>query len=300
MGFPEDTPLAIRSLDEHWNGAGHPDGLKGDEIPLLARICCLAQAVEVFYTAHGPAEAEELARVRRGRWFDPVLVDFFLAEACDGGLWENLAREDLRYEVSRLEPADRVVVAAPERLDLVSRAFAQIIDAKSPFTYRHSEGVAEVAVAIGGRLDFDADARRDLMRAGLLHDIGKVGVSNLILGKPGRLTEAEFAVIKEHPRLTYDILSRITPLRGIAEIAANHHERLDGSGYHRGLTSDRLDVSSRTLAVADMYDALTQDRPYREALPKEKALNILGAESGEKLSPTSVAALGELAGKGAL
>ena len=300
MGFPEDTARAIRSLDEHWDGGGHPDGLKGGEIPLPARICGLAQTIEVFYSAHGPAEAEEVARVRRGRWFDPDLVDALLAAARDGGLWEGLAREDLRHEVSRLEPADRVLAATPERLDLVSRAFAEIIDAKSPFTYRHSEGVAEVAVAMGERLGFDADARRDMLRAGLLHDIGKLGVSNRILDKPGRLTEAEFVEIKKHPGLTYDILSRITPFHGIAETAANHHEKLDGSGYHRGLTGDSLDLPSRVLAVADAYDALTKERPYREALPEEKALGILKEDSGDRLCAKSVAVLEELASEDAL
>jgi putative nucleotidyltransferase with HDIG domain len=300
MGFPEETARAIRSLDEHWDGAGHPDGLKGEEIPLLARVCGLAQTVEVFYKAHGPAAAEEVARVRSGRWFDPELVDAFLAAARAGGLWESLARADLRHEVSRLEPADRVLVATPERLDLTSRAFAEIIDAKSPFTYRHSEGVSEVAVAMGERLGFDADARRDLMRAGLLHDIGKLGVSNRILDKPGRLTDAEFARIREHPKLTHDILSRITPFRRIAETAANHHEKLDGSGYHRGLRGKDLDLPSRILAVADVYDALTQERPYRQALPKEKALGILAGESGARLCPRSVAALEELAAEDAV
>lgn len=300
MGFPEETALAIRSLDEHWDGAGYPDGLRGDEIPLLARICGLAQTVEVFYTAYGQAEAEEVARVRSGRWFDPGLVDCFLAEAREDGLWDNLAREDLRREISRLEPADRVLAATPERLDLVCRAFAGIIDAKSPFTYRHSEGVAEAAVAMGERLGLDADARRDMMRAGLLHDMGKLGVSNRILDKPGRLTAEEFARVKEHPKLTYDILSRIAPLRGIAETAANHHEKLDGSGYHRGLEADRLDLPSRILAVADIYDALTQERSYREALPKEQALEILAAESGKELCPTCVAAIEELAGEDAI
>ena len=295
MGFPEETALTIRSLDEHWDGAGHPDGLRGEDIPLLARICGLAQTVEVFYTAHGRAEAEEVARVRSGRWFDPELVDCFLAEAREGGLWGELAREDLRREVSRLEPADRVMAATPERLDLVARAFAEIIDAKSPFTYRHSEGVAAAAVAMGELLGFDADERRDMMRAGLLHDMGKLGVSNRILDKPGRLTDEEFARVKEHPKLTYDILSRIAPFRGISETAANHHEKLDGSGYHRGLTADRLDLPSRILAVADIYDALTQERSYREALPKEKALEILAAQSGKGLCPTCVAAIDELA-----
>lgn len=300
MGFPEETAQAIRSLDEHWDGAGHPEGLRGDQIPLLARICGLAQTVEVFHTAHGPAAAEEVARVRSGRWFDPYLVDVLLAEARGGRLWQSLAREDLRHEISRLEPADRVLAATPERLDLVSRAFAEIIDAKSPFTYRHSEGVAEVAVAMCERLGFDADAKRDMMRAGLLHDMGKLGVSNRILDKPGRLTEAEFARVKEHPRLTYDILSRVTPFRGIAETSANHHEKLDGSGYYRQDAGERLDLPSRILAVADIYDALTQERPYREALPKEKALEILAAESGKQLCPKSVAVLDELAREDAL
>jgi len=299
IGFPEETAQAIRSLDEHWDGAGYPDGLKDDDIPLLARVCSLAQTVEVFYTAHGPAAAEEIAGVRRGRWFDPYLVDVFLAEA-RGGLWQSLAREDLRREVSRLEPAERVLAATPERLDLVSRAFAEIIDAKSPFTYRHSEGVTEVAVAMSERLGFDAYAKQDMRRAGLLHDIGKLGVSNLILDKPGRLTSEEFARVKEHPRLTLDVLSRIGPFRRIAETAANHHEKLDGSGYHRGLTADQLDSPSRILAVADIYDALTQERPYRAALSKEKALEILAAESGKDLCPTSVAVLDELAAEEAV
>jgi HD-GYP domain-containing protein (c-di-GMP phosphodiesterase class II) len=128
-----------------------------------------------------------------------------------------------------------------------------------------------------------------------LHDVGKLGVSNRILDKPGKLTDAKFAEIKKHPKLTQEILSCITPFRGIAEAAANHHEKLDGSGYHRELTAPDLDLPSRTLVVADVYDALTQIRPYREALPKEKALEILTREGGRGLCPTSVATLNELA-----
>ena len=114
MGFPEGTAQAIRALDEHWDGAGHPDGLKGEEIPLLARIAGLAQTVEVFYAAYGPSGAAEVARKRRGEWFDPALVDVFLAEAHAGGLWEALGEADLPRSVSLMEPADRVITAAPE------------------------------------------------------------------------------------------------------------------------------------------------------------------------------------------
>ena len=300
MGFPEETARAIRSLDEHWDGRGHPDGLKGEEIPLLARICGLAQTVEVFFSAHGPAGAEEVAPVRSGRWFDPALVEVLLAEARECCLWEDLSRKDPDLEVTRLEPADRVLEATPERVDLVARAFGEIIDAKSPFTYRHSEGVARTATAIADRAGLGPEAKRDLMRASLLHDIGKLGISNRILEKRGALTEREFAAIMRHPKLTYDILSRVGPFRPIAETAANHHEKLDGSGYHRGLGAKALDLPSRILAVADIYDALSADRPYHEALPQEKVLGMLREDAGTKLDADCVAMIEDLAAENAV
>ncbi|CAN5465563.1 HD domain-containing protein [soil metagenome] len=285
VGFPEETAKAIRSLDEHWDGSGHPDGLEKDEIPLLARICGLAQTVEVFYAKYGSERAEHVARSRRKKWFDPVLVDAFLADA--RGMWEVLADPDVGAAVSMLEPEDRVMEVTPHLLDLTATAFARIIDAKSPFTYRHSEGVAEAALAIGGRMELPPSEMRDLSRAALLHDVGKLGVSNSILDKPGSLTDAEFRKVKAHPRLTHEILTRVPHLRSLAEVAANHHEKLDGSGYHRGVAGDSLDRSSRILAVADIYDALAQERPYREAMPTEKVLSILEKESREKLCPAS-------------
>jgi len=295
MGFPEETAQAIRGLDEHWDGKGHPDGLEGEEIPLLARICGLAQTVEVFLTDRGPAAAEEVVRLRSGRWFDPALVEALLAEAGEDGLWEDLSRKDPWREVSRLEPDDRALKATPERVDLVARAFAEIIDAKSPFTYRHSEGVARVAVAMAERASLGPEETRDLMRASLLHDIGKLAISSRILDKPGSLTDEEYEEIKRHPKLTYDILYRVGPFRPIAETAANHHEKLDGSGYHRGIGAEDLDLPSRILAVADIYDALSAERPYHKALPREKVLDILREESSTRLDPECVAILRDLA-----
>lgn len=300
MGFPEVTARAIRSLDEHWDGAGHPDGLKGEEIPLLARICGLAQTVEVFYTAHGPERAEHVARSRKGRWFDPRVVDAFLAEAGEHGLWESLRAGNLTGEVSALEPPDAAVALTEERLDLTALAFARVIDAKSPFTFRHSERVAHTAVAMGRRMGLGGAELRDQRRAGLLHDIGKLGISNRILDKPGRLTDWEFALVKRHPALTAEALGRVTPFRPIVEVAASHHERLDGSGYHRGLTADDLSLQARVLAVADVFDAMAQDRPYRTAMPLEQVLAILREESGTKLCPRSVEVLEDLVEDGEL
>ena len=297
MGFPEETAGAIRNLDEHWNGAGHPDGLKGEEIPLLARICSLAQTVEVFYTTFGPVRAEEIARARSKEWFDPALVDVFLAEVRAGRLWESLGEPDLARSVSLMEPADRVLAATPEWLDLTAHAFARIIDAKSPFTYRHSEGVARAAAKMTEHMGFPPSVVRDQTRAGLLHDIGKLAISNRILDKPGPLTAGELAKIKQHPRLTYEALTRVAPFHSIAEVAANHHERLDGSGYHQGLTGEDLSLSARIIAVADVFDALSQGRPYRPAMPIERVFAILKKESGTKLSPECVEVLEDLVSK---
>ena len=149
-------------------------------------------------------------------------------------MWERLGRPGLARLVSGMEPGEKIIFATPERPDLVARAFARIIDAKSPFTYRHSEGVAQAA-AMSAHMGLGPAAVRDQTRAGLLHDIGKLGVSNRILDKPGRLTDGEFAQVKRNPALTHQVLSRVAPFRGIAEVAASHHERLDGRGYHWGV-----------------------------------------------------------------
>jgi HD-GYP domain-containing protein (c-di-GMP phosphodiesterase class II) len=283
----EETAAAIRSLDEHWDGRGMPDGLRGEEIPLAARILCLAQTAEIFHAAGGVDAARSVARRRRGRWFDPVLVDALLTVCRDRAFWATLERPD----VSGWEPAELLLRADDARLDRIAEAFARVIDAKSPFTARHSERVAEIATGVGGVLGFGAGTRRDLRRAGLLHDIGKLAISNLILDKPGRLTEAEFARIRQHPVYSLEILDRAACFAPIAALAANHHERIDGTGYPRGLRGAELDLPMRVLAVADVFEALTAERPYREALPVERALAIVLEEVPARLDGDAFEAL---------
>jgi HD-GYP domain-containing protein (c-di-GMP phosphodiesterase class II) len=151
--------------------------------------------------------------------------------------------------------------------------------------------VAEIATGVGGVLGFGAGTRRDLRRAGLLHDIGKLAISNLILDKPGRLTEAEFARIRQHPVYSLEILDRAACFAPIAALAANHHERIDGTGYPRGLRGAELDLPMRVLAVADVFEALTAERPYREALPVERALAIVLEEVPARLDGDAFEAL---------
>ena len=279
--LPEGTSEAIRSLDEHWDGKGMPDGLRGEEIPLAGRILCFAQTLEVFHATGGIRAARSMAKARRAGWFDPTLVDAFLRFCGDRDFWAAVEESD----VSRWEPLDFALAGDDARLDQIAAAFARVIDAKSPFTASHSQRVAEIADGIAAVLAFDGDERRILRRAALLHDIGKLAISNRILDKPGKLTEAEFAAVKTHPAHTLRILERAPCFAALADLAANHHEKLDGSGYPRSLGGDELDLPMRVLAVSDVYEALTADRPYRPALPAHEALAIIDRDVPDRLDP---------------
>jgi HD-GYP domain-containing protein (c-di-GMP phosphodiesterase class II) len=291
LELPEATAQTIYSIDEHWDGKGHPHGLAGEEIPVLARIACLAQTTEVFVREFGLEAALEMAGKRSGRWFDPALVMILRSFGSDREFWHGVESQDAGARVAALEPDDRLVIADEARLDRVAEAFAQVIDAKSPFTARHSERVAAIAVATATTLGFSDESLRDLRRAGLLHDIGKLAISNLILDKPGKLTVEEFEAVKRHPLVTEQILGRVSRFADIAGIAAAHHEKLDGSGYHRGIHGDELDPPARVLAVADIFEAMTADRPYRQPMEVEQALGLMRLDVGVRICPEAFAAL---------
>jgi putative nucleotidyltransferase with HDIG domain len=274
LGLPGETLQAIRALDEHWDGRGQPYGKRRHDIPLLGRILGLAQTVEVFFSEHGVAGAYDMAIARRGTWFDPEL-----------GSSRDLAT------LRSLEPSDQTLTVDDPQLDRVAEAFALVIDAKSPWTYRHSHGVADTAVAMARQIGLPAEDLRALRRAGLLHDLGKLGVSNLILDKPGKLTDEEMAEMRRHPFYTAQILERVPCFREVADAAVAHHERLDGRGYHRGLSGNQLARTSRILCVADICDALRSSRPYREGLPPDRVLDIMSREVGSALDPECVSAL---------
>lgn len=289
LGLETSTAEAIRGLDEHWDGRGLPVGLKGDQIPLLARIASLAQTVEVFAAQRSVDAAYAIVRKRRGTWFDPALVDAMQEFRWDQAFWTELWAPEARRNAAALEPEARVIAADEARLDLIAEAFARVIDAKSPYTHQHSAGVARIAVGIGETIGLTPADLVTIRRAGLLHDIGKLGVSNTILDKPGPLTDDEVAVMREHTRYTLEILTRVQPFRAFADIAASHHERLDGRGYHRGLPGDQLGQLARVLAVADVSEALSAKRPYRDGMPLDRVLGILRKDAGTALCDEAVA-----------
>jgi len=291
LAFPDETVRAIRALDEHWDGAGQPYSLRGEHIPLLARILGLAQTVEVYVTSYGVDAAYEMATDRRGSWFDPTLVDALVAIRGDVDFWQSLATGDAASMLSSMEPPDRMLAANDDRLDRIAEAFALVIDAKSPWTHQHSRGVADVSVAVAATMGYAAEQRRDVRRAALLHDIGKLGVSSLILDKPGRLTDDEFAAMRQHPSGTREILKRTGCFSHLANIAAAHHERLDGSGYNLGLAKSELPLLTRVLCVSDICDALRASRPYRPGLPVERVLDIMRRDVGTGIDPLCFEAL---------
>jgi putative nucleotidyltransferase with HDIG domain len=295
LGLDAATADAIRALDEHWDGNGLPRGLKGAQIPLLARICGLAQTMEVFAAGFGVSGAYDMLRRRRGTWFDPELVRAMETIEKDVVFWAGLVPAATLQLVSSLEPGDRVIRADARRLDDVAAAFAQVIDAKSPYTAQHSSGVSVIAGELAAAMGLTATEQRTLRRAGLLHDIGKLGVSNAILDKPAQLTPEEFAAMRKHPQHSLDILERVTVFREFATMAAAHHERLDGTGYHVGLRGKQLDRSARILAVADVTEALSAERPYRGALPREEVLAIMRKQVGTGLCAEAFEALEGLA-----
>jgi putative nucleotidyltransferase with HDIG domain len=290
LGFPLETSEAIRSLDEHWCGLGYARGLRGSEIPLLARIANIAQTVEVFLARGGPRAAIGVARSRSGSWFDPELVRIVESWKGDRGWWGRF-RGDVTNAVVAAEPSDRVISVDEAGLDTVCRAFADIIDAKSPFTYRHSTRVADVAREIARHIGFDDRELRRIYRAGLLHDIGKLGVSSRILDKNGPLTAAERTSMEVHPLYTQRILERVSAFRHFSWTAALHHEKLDGSGYPFRVRAEGIDPAARILVVSDIYDALTSDRPYRAGMHEGEAMCILERDRGTKLCPAAIDAL---------
>jgi HD-GYP domain-containing protein (c-di-GMP phosphodiesterase class II) len=191
LGFAEPVARAIHSLDEHWNGRGYPDGRSGKEIPLASRIMNLSQTLEVFLVNRGAESAIDVAGRRSRRWFDPDLVRAARSLAKDGSLWKDLDREHVIEMILEMEPEHARLPASEDTIENICQAFADIIDSKSPFTYRHSNGVSDAAVAIGSQLGLAAGDIDFLRRAALLHDVGKLGVSNAILEKPAKLDNDE-------------------------------------------------------------------------------------------------------------
>ena len=300
MRFSEEVANGIQCLDEHWDGSGLPERLAGSTIPVNSQIALMAQVIDVFHASGGPQAAHREIHNRSGSWFDPQLVEAFERIVHEANFWKQLNSPTLPQAVYGLEPARAVRMVDEDNLDDIASGFAQVIDSKSPYTSGHSERVTIFSDLIAEQMGMTEEKRRTLKRAALLHDIGKLGISNTILDKPGKLTDEEFAEIKKHPVYSESILSSIAVFRELAPIAGGHHERLDGKGYPNGLKGDEIGLETRIVTCADIFDALTAERPYRKAMPVAKALSVMQEDVGTAIDADCFAALqkpiGELDG----
>lgn len=291
LRFPESVAEAVHGLDEHFDGSGRPAGLQGDAIPLSSRIALLAQVMDVFHFSSGPDAALAEARARAGTWFDPALVCALEGASLQPGFWEMLASDKVERAVLALEPELHSVHINEDYLDAIAAAFGEVVDAKSPFTAGHSQRVGYYTDRVAQDLGLPPARRRWLHRAAVLHDVGKLGVSNTILDKPGRLDAEEWAAVQLHASYTEQILSRISPFAELARVSAAHHERLDGAGYPRGVAADLIALETRIITTADIFDAITAERPYHPPTPVERTLEIMRALVGSAIDGDCFAAL---------
>jgi putative nucleotidyltransferase with HDIG domain len=291
LRFPPAVCEGIYRLDEHWDGSGRPGRLSGAAIPLLSQIALLAQVVDVFHGHAGPGAALEEARRRSGTWFDPRLVRALEAAAAEPDFWHTLSSVLVEGRVVRMAPEEAGNTVDDDYLDAIADAFGQVIDAKSPYTAGHSQRVGNLSIRMAEQLGLPSARGRWLRRAAVLHDIGKLGVSSAILEKPAGLDDREWEEMRGHAGHTREILGRIGAMADLAEVAAAHHERLDGTGYPLRLDAAVIGRETRIITACDFYDALTSDRPYRAALPVEEAFRIMDRAIGTALDGECVAAL---------
>jgi HD-GYP domain-containing protein (c-di-GMP phosphodiesterase class II) len=291
LRFPEGVSQGIYSLDEHYNGNGKPAGLAKDAIPIYSRIALLSQIIDVFHTADSQQAALAEVHRRSGQWFDPELVKAFESVAQHPHFWDVLRSEDIDSAVQALEPDGFAIALDEDYLDDIATAFGQVIDSKSPYTSGHSNRVAFYTDMVSSELGLPEERRRWLNRGALLHDMGKLGVSNSILDKAGQLDRDEWEAMKMHSMYTETILARISAFSELASVAGAHHERLDGGGYPRGLNAEDIALETRIITVADIFDAITAERPYRGAIPVPQALEMMAKTVGTAIDSNCFDAL---------
>lgn len=283
----------LKQIYERWDGKGIPKGLSGDEVAVTALLANFAHVVTVRHERGGMEATREMVRRRSGGEFSPEIVEAFLEKAPE--FLSVIEAESVWDATLDAEPERRPWL--PEsRLGKVARGFAQFVDLKSPFTLEHSSGVAELAERAGRSLGLTDKEATGLKIAALLHDLGRVSVSNQIWEKPGSLTPSEWERVRLHAYYSERVLSQ-SVLLPYARLAGMHHERLDESGYHRGLPAALLPTPARILAAADVYHAMIEDRPHRSALAPDAAAKELEAEvDAGRLDREAVGAVLEAAG----
>lgn len=272
MGMPAAVARGLGDVYERWDGNGKPRNLAGEAIEISARILVVAHEAELHARLGGRAAACAMIERGAGGWFDPTIARCFLDRADE--LLAAIDAPSVWDAVLAAEPAPHVRVTAA-RIEEIARVFAELTDLKCTFTLGHSLGVAELAAAAAQRAGLSEDDVASVRLAGLLHDVGRLSVPTGIWNKPAALSRSEWERVRLHPYQAERVLAQTPLLAAVAQIAGTHHERLDGSGYHRGAAAAQITMPARLLAAADAYHALCEDRPHRAALAADAAAGEL-------------------------
>jgi HD-GYP domain-containing protein (c-di-GMP phosphodiesterase class II) len=294
LGLPAEVRAAVLQTFERWDGKGAPDGAKGEAIAITARVVNLADVLAVFHRLGGTDAAVEVARERRGTQFDPDLVDLVAKDAAL--LFAELEEAATWDAIIDAEPALSAPLTA-QRLDQALEAIGDFTDLKSPYTLGHTRSVTTLTVTAAESMGWPTAEIAHLRRAALLHDVGRLGVSNAIWDKPGPLSATEVERVRLHPYLTERMLASSPALAALGVTAAQHHERIDGSGYPRNLGGDSMTAPGKLLAAADGYAGKLEPRPHRPALTPTEAARYLREEvRAGRQDAQSVSAVLEAAG----
>jgi HD-GYP domain-containing protein (c-di-GMP phosphodiesterase class II)/DNA-binding CsgD family transcriptional regulator len=287
IGLPESVSKSLYDIHEWWNGAG-ARSLRGDQIARPARIARIATETSELLSL-GVRDVVGALRHRAGKTLDPAAVERL--SSAHNTLLMQATSGDPRVQVLDAEPPPVVRIGETD-LSRIARVFGELADLKNPFTHGHATNVTRLSLATADRLGLDRRTRACLEIAGYLHDVGRVGISNRIWAKAGTLTSAEWEQVKLHPYHSERILASTAAFAPMARLAGMHHERMDGSGYHRGCLGKDIEIAARVLCCADAFHAMSQVRPYRAALEPAQARDELLRETrAGRLDPDVVAAV---------
>lgn len=293
LGMPARVVEVVAGLTERWDGKGLPRALSGEELPLALRIAHVARDAAFQGVVHDPLAAAAVIRNRAGRAFDPALATL-VADEYDALVGQPPA--SAWDEVLDREPVPHVMLGG-KQIDEALSAMADFTDLVSPYLAGHSSAVADLAERAARVCGLDPEQVRAIRRAGLLHDVGRVAVAARVWSERGPLSDADWEQVRLHPYHAERVMTHSSFLAPLASISSNHHERLDGSGYHRGVTAGSLSPEQRLLAAADAFQAKTEPRAYREALgPGEAAAYVEAEVEAGRLDPEAVHAVVEASG----
>jgi len=295
VGMGPAVVVALAHVCERFDGKGHPNRVSGEDLPLAIRVAQVADVAEIAHHRAGREAADHTIKTRAGGQFDPELCRTYAAHADD--LYAAIEGSSVWERYLDAEPTPHAL-ATEECFDDVALALGLFADLKSVFTLGHSPGVAQLAAAAGHKLGLAPPACRRLKRAGLLHDLGRVGVPNTVWDKPGPLNPAEQDRVRLHTYWTALVLQRSGSLRELSDLTAGAHERLTGDGYHRAIPASLQSPEARILAAADVYRALIEPRPHRPAhTPAEARLILLAEAESGRLDAQAVQAILAAAGQ---